>query len=307
MTDVPLSSASPTIDGAAARREHACGTPPARPQTFAERWLAPRNLIVALITTILIVGQWRYSILGGYEVLAICLGTAVVTEIVLSLFLRGTFPNVQSAYVSGISSTLLTKALGGDLWPFVAVPALSIASKYVLAYKGRHLWNPTNFGVCCLVLVAPSSVTVLSHEFGNSLGTNLAIWSMGFIIAWRAKVIHLTFTYLAAFTVLSWARATILGTEFATEFAPITGPMYQLFLFFMVTDPRTVVSKRKWQYVTVITIAVVEMLFRLANDFELPGSALVSNPPAMYALAVVGPIAMFIDLATKKPAPRING
>ncbi|MBI5433550.1 MAG: hypothetical protein HZA52_12035 [Planctomycetes bacterium] len=276
---------------------------PAPQPSFAERWLAPRNLIVALITTILVVGQWQYSILGGYEVLAICLGTAVATELALSLFLRGHVPNVQSAYVSGISATLLTKTAAGVWWPLFAVPALSIASKYVLAYKGRHLWNPTNFGVCCMVLVAPSSVTVLSHEFGNSLGTNLTIWSMGFVIAWRAKVIHLTFTYLAAFSALSWVRAAILGTAFATESAPITGPMYQLFLFFMITDPRTVVSKRKWQVVTVLAISVVEMLFRLANDFELPGSAYVSNPPAMYALAVVGPIAMFIDLATKKPAP----
>lgn len=276
---------------------------PSRPQGFAERWLAPRNLIVALITLILVVGEWRYSMLGGYEVLVLCLGTAVVTEVALSLFLRGTFPNVQSAYVSGISSTLLTKPAAGVWWPLIAVPALSIASKYVLTYKGRHLWNPTNFGLCCLVLIAPSSVTVLSHEFGNSLGTNLTIWSMGAIIAWRAKVIHLTLTYLAAFALLSFARASILGTDFATEFAPITGPMYQLFLFFMITDPRTVVSKRKWQFVTVLTIALVEMLFRLANDFELPGSAYVSNPPAMYALAVVGPIAMWIDLARKKPAP----
>jgi Na+-transporting NADH:ubiquinone oxidoreductase subunit NqrB len=264
--------------------------------------LSPRVLIVALITVILVIGQWRFSILAGYEVLALCLGTALITEIGLSLALRGTFPNLQSAYVSGISSTLLTKALGGDWWPFVAVPALSIASKYVLTYRNRHLWNPTNFGVCCLVLVAPSSVSVLSHEFGNDWSTNAVIWALGAVIAWRARVLHLTLTYVAAFAALSALRAVILGTAFATEFAPITGPMYQLFIFFMITDPRTVVSQRKWQYVTVLAIAVVEALFRLANDFELPGSALVSNPPAMYALAVVGPLAMFVDLARRNRA-----
>lgn len=264
--------------------------------------LSPRVLIVALITVILVIGQWRFSILAGYEVLALCLGTALITEIGLSLALRGTFPNLQSAYVSGISSTLLTKALGGDWWPFVAVPALSIASKYVLTYRNRHLWNPTNFGVCCLVLVAPSSVSVLSHEFGNDWSTNAVIWALGAVIAWRARVLHLTLTYVAAFAALSALRAAILGTAFATEFAPITGPMYQLFIFFMITDPRTVVSQRKWQYVTVLAIAVVEALFRLANDFELPGSALVSNPPAMYALAVVGPLAMFVDLARRNRA-----
>ncbi|MCE9596217.1 MAG: hypothetical protein K8S98_18660 [Planctomycetes bacterium] len=287
-------------DAIAAARDRAQCSAPKSPSSFAERWLAPRNLIVVLITAVLVVGQWKYSILAGYEVLALCLGTAIVTEVILSLLLRGEWPNVQSAYVSGISSTLLTKPAGGALWPFIAVPAISIASKYVLVYKGRHLWNPTNFGVCCLVLLAPGSISVLSHEMGSSLATNLVIWALGMVIVWRAGVVHLTITYLAAFTAFSWVRCQILGTEFQTEWAPITGPMYQLFLFFMITDPRTVVSKKKWRIVVAIAVAVVEMLFRLANDFELPGSVYVSNPPAMYALAVVGPIAMFIDLATTR-------
>ncbi len=291
-TSSASATAAPTKDRAS------CGGPGA-PQTFAQRWLQPRYLIVALITLILVTGQIEYAILRSYSVLAICLGTAIVTEVVLSKLLRGEWPNVQSAYVSGISATLLTKPEADALWPFIAVPALAIASKYVIAYRGRHLWNPTNFSICCVLLAAPSSVAVLSHEFGNEWGTLLVIWIVGGLIAWRAKILHITFTYVAAFLLLAPLRAWLGHADLRTEVAPITGPMYQLFIFFMITDPRTVVSQKKWRIAVAVIIAIVEVLIRLGNDFDLSIAKPFSAAPALFALTFVGPIAMWIDLRRK--------
>jgi len=79
-------------------------------------------------------------------------------------------------------------------------------------------------------------VAVLSHEFGNEWGTLLVIWIVGGVIAWRAKILHITFTYVAAFLLLAPLRAWLGHADLRTEIAPITGPMYQLFIFFMITD-----------------------------------------------------------------------
>ena len=256
----------------------------------------PRYLIAFLITLVLVVGQLRYHLLGGYDRLAVALLVCTGTEALLSWFDRGKVVNLLSAYISGISLTLLTKPQGNALWPFVIGGFIAIASKYVLRYRDNHLWNPTNFAVSALLLVAADRVSVLSHQFGNDVATNLVIWIFGLIIAARVGVLHITLTYVVSFLVLNTVRALSLGQPVLPEIAPITGPMYQLFVFFMITDPRTVVRGRGRQIVVAIIIAIMEMLIRFASDKGWPLPTAFNVAPAFLALAIVGPIAKWTDL-----------
>lgn len=260
-------------------------------------WLTePRYLIVGLITLVLVLGQWRFAILGDYTRLATTLGVCVLTELVFSWFVRGRIANLQSAYVSGISLSLLTKPQAALLWPFALGAFLAISSKYVLTYRNRHLWNPSNFAICLLLLIAPESVAVLSHQWGNDVATNAVIWFFGLIIAYRSGVLHVTLTYVTSFLVLAVARWAMVGGPLGAEIAPLTGPMYQLFVFFMVTDPRTIVRSRRGQMFVVAMVAVVEALIRVAGDAGLPWLAPLYASPALFALTIVGPVALFTDL-----------
>ncbi|HTD82878.1 MAG TPA: hypothetical protein VK648_03710 [Gemmatimonadaceae bacterium] len=260
------------------------------------RKIDPRYLIAFLITLVLVAAQLRYHMVGGYDRLVIALGVCLATEAMLSWFDRGKVVNLLSAYISGISLTLLVKPQGGALWPFVLGGFIAIASKYVLRYRENHLWNPTNFAVSALLLAAPDRVSVLSHQFGNDLTTNLVIWIFGLIIAARVGVLHITLTYVASFLLLNTARAMTLGQPVLPEIAPITGPMYQLFIFFMITDPRTVVRGRRRQIVVAIIIAVMETLIRFASDKGWPLPTAFNVAPAFLALAMVGPVAKWLDL-----------
>ena len=273
----------------------------AHQNTLVRSWqraakLDPRYLIAFLITLVLVVGQLRYHLLGGYDRLVIALGVCTATEAILSWFDRGKVVNLLSAYISGISLTLLIKPQGGALWPFVIGGFIAIASKYVLRYRGNHLWNPTNFAIATLLLAAPDRISVLSHQFGNDIATNLVIWVFGLIIAARVGVLHITLTYVVSFLLLNSARATLLGQPLLPEIAPITGPMYQLFVFFMITDPRTIVRGRQPQIVIAILIAIMETLIRYASDKGWPLPTGFSAAPAFYALATVGPVAKWLDL-----------
>src|SRR5436853_1946018 len=256
----------------------------------------PRYLIAFLITLVLLAAQIRYHMVGGYDRLVAALGVCMATEAALSWFDRGKVVNLLSAYISGISLTLLVKPQGGALWPFVLGGVIAISSKYVLRYRGNHLWNPTNFAVTALLLVAPDRVSVLSHQFGNDLTTNLVIWIFGLIIAARVGVLHITLTYVASFLLLNTARAAALGQPILPEIAPITGPMYQLFVFFMITDPRTIVRGRRRQIVVAVLIALMETLIRLASDKGWPLPTAFNAAPAFLALFLVGPVAKWIDL-----------
>ena len=180
---------------------------------------------------------------------------------------------------------------------------IAIASKYVLQYKGSHLWNPTNFAITTLLLAAPGTISVLSHQWGNDLATNLVIWAFGLAIVARVRVLHITLAYVAAFLLFNGLRSLAMGQPLLPEIAPITGPMYQLFVFFMITDPRTIVRQRRWQITVVVIIALVETLIRLASDQAWPLPLAFNVAPAFVALAIVGPVAKWIDLRLKRDAP----
>ncbi|MEZ4587547.1 MAG: hypothetical protein R2909_14210 [Gemmatimonadales bacterium] len=284
--------------------ETALSAPGAAPPAPGPRagGLDPRYLIAFLITVVLVVGQWRYAILGGYERLATALLTCVTAELVLSKLLRGRIANLQSAYISGVSLSLLTKPQGRLLWPFVLGGLLAIGSKYVLRHRGQHLWNPTNLAISLLLLTAPNHVSILSHQWGNDLATNTVIWVFGLAIAARVRVLHVTAAYLAAFFAFAALRTALLGQPLLPELAPLTGPMYQLFIFFMITDPRTTVASKRGRIGVAVLVALVEALIRVAADNHLPlPTAFLAAPPIL-ALAIVGPIAKWLDLHRGVPA-----
>jgi Na+-transporting NADH:ubiquinone oxidoreductase subunit NqrB len=273
----------------------------ARESAVARAWergrkVDPRYLIAFLITLVLVAAQLRYHMFGGFERLLLALAVCMATEALLSWFDRGKIVNLQSAYISGISLTLLIKPQGGALWPFALGGFLAIASKYVLRYRDNHLWNPTNFAITALLLAAPERVSVLSHQFGNDLTTNLVIWAFGLVIAARVGVLHITLTYVASFLLLNGMRAAALGQPVLPEIAPITGPMYQLFVFFMITDPRTVVRGRRRQIGVAVLIALMETVIRFASDQGWPLPTAFNAAPAFLALATVGPVAKWLDL-----------
>jgi Na+-translocating ferredoxin:NAD+ oxidoreductase RnfD subunit len=260
------------------------------------RHVDPRYLIAFLITLVLVAAQLRYQMVGGYDRLALALFACTATEALLSWFTRGKVVNLLSAYISGVSLTLLLKPQGAVVWWFALGGFLAIASKYVLQYRNNHLWNPTNFAISALLLSAPNRISVLSHQWGNDLATNLVIWGFGLVIAGRVRVLHITLAYVASFFAFNGLRAVLLHQPVLPELAPITGPMYQLFIFFMITDPRTIVRERRWQVIVAILVALVETLIRFGSDqgWALPTAFNVG--PAFLALAIVGPIAKFVDL-----------
>jgi Na+-translocating ferredoxin:NAD+ oxidoreductase RnfD subunit len=269
--------------------------------------LDPRYLISFLITLILVVGEARYGILGGYDRLAIALGVCVGTELVLAGLAGGRTAALQSAYITGISLALLLKPRAGLLWPFALGAFLAIASKYVLTYRRHHLWNPSNFAISLLLLIAPGSVAILSHQWGNHLATNLVIWAFGLLIASRVGVLHVTLAYVVSYVLLAAARSLAAGTPPLAELAPITGPMYQLFIFFMITDPRTTVSSRRGRIVVAGLVAVVEAAIRGAADHHVGALSLLYPAPPIVALAIVGPIAKALDLYRTRPTGAAAG
>ena len=246
---------------------------------FFQKYMGP-----IFISLILLVGHLSFGILEGYENLMITVLTCVVIDTVIGRLYTGSWKNVASAYISGISVSILVRST--VVWPYIVTAAISILSKYVIRYKGRHIWNPSNFGISWVLLVSPAFVAGLSVQWGNNLLPMIVIWMLGMVIVYRAKRLHITLTYIVSFLVFAFIRSLITKDPFLAEVAPLTGPMYQLFIFFMITDPPTNVRSIKGQIIVVFIVALVEFILRLNQVIYAP----------FYALTIVGPLAKIIDL-----------
>ena len=252
---------------------------------FDQRYFAP-----ALITCVLLAGQFTFGFLESWTRTLLAILTAIFVELVLVRALYGKWPHLASAYVSGISVGILVRSPA--FWPYALCAAISIMSKYVIRVGNRHIFNPTNFGIVMMLLLASDAVAGLSVQWGNNLLPMVLVWIFGTFILRAVGRLHITLTYVASFLVFGVVRATLTGHPVLAEIAPITGPMYQLFIFFMITDPKTTVGPKWAQALVAVLIAALETVFRLMQFVYAP----------FYALFIIGPIANLIDIAIAKRA-----
>jgi Na+-translocating ferredoxin:NAD+ oxidoreductase RnfD subunit len=246
---------------------------------FDSRFLAP-----AFITCILLAGNLSFGMLESYQKTLLAILTSIFVELALGRVFLHKWLNPASAYITGISVGILIRSPA--FWPYALCSAISITSKYVLRVKSRHIWNPSNFGISVMLFLAPETVASLSIQWGNYLWPILVIWLLGSLIIWRVRRFHITGTYVASFILFAFVRSWMVGSPWQSEIAPITGPMYQLFIFFMITDPKTTVRSRTGQCITAFLVALLEMVLRLHQSVYAP----------FYALFVVGPTAMLIEI-----------
>lgn len=251
-----------------------------------KKWISLDNRYVPplFITLILLAGQLSFGILESYErtLLAIC--TSIVMELILGRIFLGKWLNLASAYITGISVGILVRSPA--FWPYAVAAALAITSKYVIRFKGRHLFNPSNFGISTVLFLLPASAAMLSIQWGNNMASMVVIWVLGSVIIARLRRFHISFTYVVSFLVLAVVRSWIIHEPWLSEVSPITGPEYQLFIFFMITDPKTTVRSKKGQCIVVFFVALLELFFRLDQSVYAE----------LYALFWVGPIAMLIEM-----------
>lgn len=236
-----------------------------------------------LISLVVIAAHLSFGVLDGWQKFAAALAAAMVTEAFLHKLVTGKWRNLSSAYISGNSAGILVRS--PMIWPFALCAAISIASKYVFRFRGTHIWNPTNFGIVVMLLIASDSMAVLSIQWGSNMWAMFTIWIVGLLVISKVKLFHVCAVYIVSFLAFAWIRSMYTGSVFIGEIAPLTGPMYQLFVLFMITDPKTTVSSKNGRMVVAFLIAFVELFFRLGEAVYAP----------FYALFIVGPIALIID------------
>jgi len=225
----------------------------------------PRLHVAAVIITVHVLGQvglhFRVSI---PQILAAIL-TCAILEIALTFRQSRAFVWPASAMLTGSGVALILRVVGTppdepwtiDGWQtFAVVAGLSLLTKYVIKYRGTHVFNPSNIGlVVAFVVLGSSRVEPLDFWWAPlnvwMLTAYAVIIVVGVLITRRLRLLTLAAAFwitLAAATGLlaasghcmtaNWAFAPVCGVDFWRVI--VTSPEVLIFLFFMITDPKTV-------------------------------------------------------------------
>ncbi len=137
----------------------------------------------------------------------------------------------KSALISGLSLCLLLRTNSTLL--AVATALAAIASKFVLRWNGKHVFNPTNFGLVLMLLCSRDAVWVSPGQRGDLAFFAFLVICLGGLVVNRASRADVTLALLCSWIGLLFGRSLWLGE-------PATIPVHRLqngallvFAFFM--------------------------------------------------------------------------
>lgn len=148
----------------------------------------------------------------------------------------------KSALISGLSLCLLLRT--NDLALAGIAAAATIASKFVLRWNGKHVFNPTNFGIVALMLASDGRVWVSPGQWGSTAFFGFLMACLGGLVVNRAARSDVTLAFLGFYFALVFGRSAWLGEPLAIPLHRLESGVLLLFAFFMISDPKTTPDSR---------------------------------------------------------------
>ena len=199
-----------------------------------------------------------------------------------------------SAMLTGSGVALILRVVGTppdqpwntDGWyVFAGVAAFSLLTKYVIKYRGTHVFNPSNIGlVVAFVVLGSTRVEPLDFWWAPLNAWMLAAYAViiigGLLITRRLRLLVLAAVVLADAQPrhrdarrrpgTAWSRTGRSRRSAASDYwrVIVTSPEVLIFLFFMITDPKTTPAGQVGRVAFGILVAVVSTLLMAPQTNE---------------------------------------
>ncbi len=191
--------------------------------------------------------------------------SALALDMALAWWLRAERLVPLSAYISGLSLALLLNYSHDYLLLFFPV-FLTIGSKYLLTFRGRHVFNPSMFGVAVSLLLGGDLIsTAPAYQWGGTWAMS-AFLVMAAISLFVARIGRnaLILSFLAFYLLQIAFRAHVMRWYLPPEallLGTLTSAPFFLFVFYMITDPATSPASRRGQVALAFALTVVDLAY----------------------------------------------
>jgi Na+-translocating ferredoxin:NAD+ oxidoreductase RnfD subunit len=224
----------------------------------------PRLHVAAVIITIHVLGQTALHFDVSIPQILAAIVTCAIIEVALTFRSSRAFVWPASAMLTGSGVALILRVVGTppdqpwntDGWyVFAGVAAFSLLTKYVIKYRGTHVFNPSNIGlVVAFIVLGSTRVEPLDFWWGPLDAAMLLAYAViiggGILITRRLKLLALAGAFWLTLAtgigllagsghcmVANWSFTPVCGVDFWRVI--VTSPEVLIFLFFMITDPKT--------------------------------------------------------------------
>jgi Na+-translocating ferredoxin:NAD+ oxidoreductase RnfD subunit len=253
----------------------------------------PRLHVAAVIITIHVLGQVGLGFQVSVPQILAAILTCAILEVALTFRQTRSFVWPASAMLTGSGVALILRVVGtpaNDPWNtyawyvFAAVAGLSLLTKYVIRYRGSHVFNPSNIGlVVAFVVLGSGRVEPLDFWWAPLDAWMIAAYAViiggGLLITARLRLLALAATFWVSLAIglailagsghcmtASWAFGPVCGVDYWRVI--VTSPEVLIFLFFMITDPKTVPTGRVGRVLFGFLVAVASVLLMAPQTNE---------------------------------------
>jgi Na+-transporting NADH:ubiquinone oxidoreductase subunit NqrB len=291
-------------------------------------WRDPRLHLAAVIISIHTLGQVALGFRVSVPQIITAIATCAVIEVAWTFHAERRIVWPASAMLTGSGVGLILRLVGmerGETWSwdgwwlFALVAGFSLASKYVIRWRGSHLFNPSNFGLVVAFAVLGSDVIEPLDFWWAPLGSWLVLSYLiivvgGLAITSRLRLLPMAFTFWLVFASLlgvlstsghcmttAWAIQPVCGSDFWSAVA--FSPEVLIFLFFMITDPKTIPHGRLARIVFAASVAGASTLLLAPQTQEFGAKV-----GLLAGLVVLTPLRGLFDVllpeGRRDPSPR---
>lgn len=232
----------------------------------------PRLRVFGLLSIYVLLGITVLGFNRTPSQIALVVAACCSLDVFLHRLIKGQWLFPFSALITGLSlSILVNYAHGGYV---VLIPVFfAIASKYLITYNGRHVFNPALFGIVAALLVGGNMLSVSpAYQWGGGIAMAAFIVTAAIMIV--TKKINrsaLIISFLLFYALALAYRAALTRYHVPPEvlfMGAVTSPALYLFTFFMITDPATSPNSRIGQILMAATIVIIDLLLHLRESLS---------------------------------------
>lgn len=211
-----------------------------------------RQKQILIMAFLLIGGLLSLDFSLTFTQVALCLSSAVLTQAMWIRVLRLS-AGYQSAIISGLGLCFLLRA--DHEWAHALAAFLAISSKFVLAHRRHHIFNPSALGVVLAIILIPGT-WVSPGQWGFSVVTGSLLFILGIWVASQAMRFDISWFFLSAYLSGLAVRNLYLGYEWSVWVHALSNGSLVLFAFFMMSDPMTTSGSRRGRLLHASSVAI---------------------------------------------------